>query len=312
MKRLVPVLVLLCAAGYPTAAGVLAQNKPAASGPLAGAVDIHVHSYPDSQGRSIDSLEAVRQAKAAGMRAIVFKAHYDSTAPVAYIIRKVVPGIEVYGGIALNHSIGGVNVAAVERLGLAAQKFGGAGRMVHMPTTEDEHQLRFAKQDRPSVSIAKGGQLLPEARNVIASIAKNNLSIATGHSSPAESLLVIQEARKQGITGRIVVTHPMNPAMSMSMAQMQQAAKMGSFLEITARSVFQKLVPVSVYIDAIKKIGAASFIMSSDLGQENSPLPVKGLTEFVSLLRSQGISEADINIMLRVNPARFLGLPPAK
>jgi len=307
MRRLIPISALLCVAGYLTATGVLAQNTP---GPLAGAVDVHVHSYPDSQGRSLDSLEAVRQAKAAGMRAIAFKAHYDNTAPVAYIIRKVVPDIEVFGGIALNHSLGGVNAAAVERLVLA-QKFGGVGRVVYMPTTDAEHQLRFSKQNRPSVSIAKGGQLLPEARTVIGLVAKHNLSLVTGHSSPAESLLIIQEARKLGHQ-RIMVTHPMNPAMSMSMAQMQEAAKMGAFLEITARSVFQKLVPISMYIDAIKKIGAQHFIMSSDLGQENSPVPVKGLTEFVSMLRGQGISQADIDTMFRVNPARWLGLPPAK
>ena len=311
MKRLVPIAVLLCAAGYLTAAGVLAQNKPAA-GPLAGAVDIHMHSYPDSQGRSIDAYTAAQQAKAAGMRAIVLKAHYDNTATIAYIIRKAVPGIDVFGGIALNHSMGGVNHYAVERLALS-QKFGGndGARVVYMPTTDAEHQLIFAKEKRPGVSIAKGGQLLPETKNVIAVIAKNNLSLATGHSSPTESLLVIQEARRLGIT-KIVVTHPMNPAMSMSMAQMQEAAKMGAFLELTARSIFQKMVPVNMYVDAVKKIGAEHFIMSGDLGQENSPLPVKGLTDFVALMRAQGISQADVDTMLRVNPAKWIGLPPAK
>ena len=40
---------------------------------LAGAIDIHVHSYPDSRPRSLDALDAARQAKAHGMRAIVLK-----------------------------------------------------------------------------------------------------------------------------------------------------------------------------------------------------------------------------------------------
>jgi len=149
MKRLIPVAVLLCAAGYLTATGVLAQNKPAAGGPLSGAVDIHVHAYPDSQGRSIDALEAVRQAKAAGLRAIVFKAHYDNTAPYAYIIRKVVPDIEVFGGIALNHSMGGVNVAAVERLAEAVVS-GEVGEIIEAEVKRElqEHAVPFYETGR--------------------------------------------------------------------------------------------------------------------------------------------------------------------
>ena len=49
------------------------------------------------------------------MRALVLKNHYESTASLAYLVRKEVPGIEIYGGIALNRTVGGVNPAAVER-----------------------------------------------------------------------------------------------------------------------------------------------------------------------------------------------------
>ena len=48
------------------------------------------------------------------MRAIVLKNHYEPTASLAYIVRKEVPGIEVFGGISLDLTNGGVNPAAVE------------------------------------------------------------------------------------------------------------------------------------------------------------------------------------------------------
>src|ERR1700681_4612978 len=68
---------------------------------LNGAIDIHVHSAPDSSDRSVDGLEAAIMARAHGMRGIVLKNHYDSTAPLAYMVRKQVAGLEVFGGVDL-------------------------------------------------------------------------------------------------------------------------------------------------------------------------------------------------------------------
>ena len=39
------------------------------------------------------------------MRAIVLKNHYEPTASLAYIVRKEVPGIEVFGGISLDLTV---------------------------------------------------------------------------------------------------------------------------------------------------------------------------------------------------------------
>src|SRR5438445_11790497 len=63
---------------------------------LAGAIDIHVHSSPDDRERSVDALEAAIMARAHGMRAIVLKNHYDSTVGLVYLVRKQVPGLEIF------------------------------------------------------------------------------------------------------------------------------------------------------------------------------------------------------------------------
>ena len=83
---------------------------------LTGVIDIHAHSDPDSTARSIDAIDLAKMAKARGMRGLVLKNHYESTASLAYIVRKEVPGIEIFGGIDLNLTVGGINPAAVERM----------------------------------------------------------------------------------------------------------------------------------------------------------------------------------------------------
>src|SRR4051812_39170433 len=110
---------------------LLALCATACLAQLKGIVDTHVHSDPDSTPRSIDALDAARLAAAQGMRALLLKNHNAATVQLAYIVSKVVPGVEIYGSVVLNRALGGVNPAAVEQ---AALMKGGRLRMVWMPT----------------------------------------------------------------------------------------------------------------------------------------------------------------------------------
>src|SRR6266568_3810915 len=150
---------------------------------LTGVIDIHAHHAPDSIPRSIDAIDLARLAKQRGIRGLVLKNHYEPTASLAYLVRKEVPGIEIFGGIDLNLTVGGVNPAAVERMTMMK---GGWGRVVWMPTFDAENQVRFSKQDRPFVSVSQGGQLLPAVKQVIALVARHQLTLETGHSSAEE------------------------------------------------------------------------------------------------------------------------------
>src|ERR1700720_3832280 len=91
------------------AASVLLACAAHGQTPLNGVIDIHAHSDPDGTPRSIDALDLARLAQQRGMRGLVLKNHYESTASLAYIVRKEVPGIEIFGGIDLNRSVGGIN-----------------------------------------------------------------------------------------------------------------------------------------------------------------------------------------------------------
>ena len=64
----------------------------------------------------MDGIEVAKIAKAMGMRGLVLKSHWEPTAMLAYLARKEVSGLEVFGGICLSLAVGGTNPAAVEVL----------------------------------------------------------------------------------------------------------------------------------------------------------------------------------------------------
>ena len=249
--------------------------RAGAQRPLDGVIDIHVHSAPDNVERSIDSIDVAKLARERGMRAIVLKSHYEPTATMAYIVRKEVPGIEVFGGIDLNLTVGGMNAVAVEHM---TQVTGGYGRLVWMSTFDAENQVRYSKENRPFVRVSKDGQLVQEVKDVIAVIAKHNLVLATGHVSPEEGLMLLREGKRQGVK-HMVVTHAMKAPVLMNVAQMQAAAKEGAFVEFVAGSIAGRggQAKVDSYADAINKVGAESCILASDLGQKGNALPPDGL-----------------------------------
>ena len=270
---------------------------------LEGAIDFHAHAAPDGTPRKVDALELARMAKAAGMRAIVIKNHYEPTASLAYVVRKAVPGIEVFGGISLDLTVGGVNPAAVEWM---TKVEGGYGKVVWLPTFDSESQVKLSGQQRPFAPVTRDGKILPEVLAVIALAAQHDLVLEKGHSAPQESLLIIAEAKRQGVE-HVLVTHAMNsPGGSMTLDEMREAARLGALLELVHSPLTDEQLRKEA--DAIKAIGAASFVLSSDLGQPPNPLHTDGLLALYRGLMAQGVSAADIDVMSRKNPARLLGL----
>lgn len=282
---------------------LLVLAAPVDAQTLTGAIDMHAHGDPDGTARKIDVIDLARLAKAAGMRAIVLKNHYEPTASLAYLVRKEVPGVEVFGGISLDLTVGGVNPAAVEWM---TKIRGGYGRVVWLPTFDSESQVRRTNENRPFAPVMRNGQLTPEVLQVIALCAKHSLVLETGHSSPVESLAIIAEARRQNVQ-HVLVTHAMtNPGGPMSLPEMQSAAKLGAMLELVYSPFTDEQLRKEA--DAIRAIGAASFVLSSDLGQPLNPLHTDGLLAFYKGLMAHGIPAADIETMAKRNPARLLGL----
>jgi hypothetical protein len=230
---------------------------------------------------------------------------------MAYLVSQVVPEVEAYGGIALNRSVGGLNARAIERM---ARVHGGRGKVVWMPTFDSEHYHRVFRPNPEHVPIAKGGKLLPETLAVLDEVAEHGLALATGHSSPEESLLLIAAAKERRIE-RIIVTHPLPKPVGMTVEQQKQAAAMGALLEYPFQATLPPhpdwpggSVPMEDFLKAIRAVGPEHVAISSDLGQPLNPVHTDGLLAFVAKLAAEGFTEAEIDRMLRENPARFLGL----
>jgi hypothetical protein len=267
---------------------------------LIGVIDLHAHSGPDPdfRPRLINDIDLARLYRRKGMRGFVLKNHYTPSAAFAELVMEEVGGIDVWGGVVLNRAIGGLNPDAIKIM-LTMQ--GKRGKIVWLPTWDAEYDDSRKKEGRPSVPITTAdGQLRPELPEIFKLIADNDLTLATGHISPAESLAVIPAAQKAGVK-QIIVTHPhMQRATE---AQMKTMAGEGAILEC----IYSDLDDCA---GMLRSIGAEHFIISSDLGQVGRPIHPDGMKTFIVHLRSQGITQAQIDLVSRINPAKLLGLKP--
>jgi hypothetical protein len=273
---------------------------------LHGVIDIHCHCGPDSLARTIDAVDLALLAKERGMGGIVIKNHYEPTATLASLVRKVVPGIEVFGGLTLNLAVGGMNSHAVEHM---AKVGDGAGRFVWMGSLDTEAQVHYSGQTRPFVPAFCGGELLPETRDVLESVARNSLVLETGHWFSEDVLLLVREARRMGVQ-HVIVTHAMIAPIHMQIAGMQEAAACGALIEFVYNGLIGpfKEFEITDYVKAIRAVGPSCCILSSDLGQPVNPLHPDGLAAFFDGLEAEGITPQEIDLMSRTNPARILGL----
>lgn len=276
---------------------------------LKGAIDIHVHQDPDSAPRVIDADDVARQAKAAGMRAVVFKNHWEDTASLAYMVRKMVPGFECFGGITQDLAVGGINIEAVKHM---ADMKGGYGRIVWLPTFDAQNQV---KDKGPEVKVSENGQLLPSVLKLLDYIAsRKQLALETGHISAPEALMVIKAAKARGIA-HVVATHGMTGPTNLSVAQAQEFARQGGYIEMVYGAVLDShgKITLQQYANWIRAVGPAHIILATDLGGARPyprPLPTAGLLEFMQGLHKLGISVADLDTMAKTNPAIVLGLQP--
>jgi hypothetical protein len=271
---------------------------------LAGVMDIHVHCGPDSMPRTVDAIDVAKLARDEGMRGLVLKNHYEPTASLAYLTHKLVPGMEVFGGIALNLTVGGINPTAVERMSMVT---GGWGRFVWMPTFDSESQVRYSGENRRFVPISRNGELLDEVKQVIAAIAARDLVLETGHSSSDECLMLVREARRQGVS-KIVVTHAMMAPIHMPFAKMSEAARLGAYIEFVYNGLIgpYKEFDFADYAKAIRNVGVESVILASDLGQPVNPVHPEGLKTYFAGLKNEGFTDAEIAVMARDNPTELV------
>src|SRR5262249_53928499 len=110
---------------------------------IQGAYDLQVHVAPDVIERRIDDIGLAQEFLARGLKGFVLKSHYIPTAERAKVVSRAVPGIEAFGALTLNHSIGGLNPVAVELAGRSGAQIG------WMPTVDPGNETA-GRGDGPS------------------------------------------------------------------------------------------------------------------------------------------------------------------
>lgn len=269
---------------------------------LAGVIDMHVHAGPDSRPRAMNDWEAVQMAENAGLRGVLLKNHFTMTADRAALAAQLVDSLLVFGGVALNRSVGGINPEAVRQM---AAFSGGRGKVVWLPTFDSQFFITKEGITDPFVPVMKDGKPVKGLLEVFSLIAKNNLVLAMGHSSPQEVLALIPFARAEGVEN-ILITHVFGQDASFS--QIQQMAATGAIMELDWLAAYTDPLILNDYVEVIQSVGAESFIISSDFGQEGNPDHASGMRAFIAALRSREISQQQIDLMAKQNPAKLLGL----
>lgn len=280
---------------------------------IRGSIDMHIHAAPDIMPMRLNALEAARQAIDRGMRAIVIKNHSYPTAPLASLVGELVPDISVFGGICLDDEVGGLNSHALE----ISAKLG--AKVVWMATLSAVNSRgKIAKSLGLSLEgegysiLDKGGRLVPEISGILAIVKKYEMVLASGHISPGETLALFKEAKTHGID-KMIATHVSCVDVveeALSLGEQKELAGMGVFLEHTGNDI----MPCDFGHDPkdiaaqIKAVGAGNCILSSDMGMVHGLYPVEGMRVFVSSLLRQGIRPEEIELMIKTNPAKLLGL----
>jgi hypothetical protein len=282
---------------------------------LQGAIDMHIHSAPDVYPRILSDLDLARQAQEMGMRAVVVKNHFASTAGRAWLASDET-GFPVFGSIALNHTVGGLNPHAVD----FALRMG--ARVIWLPTLhaqqflENKSHVRLLAgslgEDLQGIRILDDdGELKAEIHAILDLVARRDVILATGHISIEEARAVVPEATRCGIS-RIVVTHPLASFLNYSLDEMKEILDLGAtYLEhVYNDTTHHGGYPLTIddLAGAIKAMGASHCIMSTDSGQLLNPPPVQQFGIFMQEMLSAGLSEKEIRTMTAGNPAQALGI----
>ena len=268
---------------------------------LKGSYDLHVHAGPDPhEERRMDALETARQAYEAEMGGFVLKSHDYPTAPLAYALNRMYPGLTVGGSIVLNSAVGGLNPDAVQ----VAANLG--ARVVWMPTRSADFHLKAQGSGQGIKLTDDGGNLLPEVHAVLDIISQHDMVLASGHVSPPEAIALFKEAKSMGI-GRMVATHV---AGSANIDQQREMASLGAYLEYTFLACMpsRRNRSPEELATSLRDLGVGHCILTTDMGQWMNPPPAEGMRMAIAALLQNGMKSDEVSTLVKVNPSRLLGI----
>lgn len=295
-----------------TPTAIVTPVSDAAWEAIQGAYDLQVHVAPDVIERRTDDIDLAKDFLARGLRGFALKSHYIPTAERAQVVTKAVPGIEAYGAIALNHSVGGLNPVAIEIAGRSGNK------IVWAPTVDAanetagrldggneklpfwakiQREIAAAGITRPPMTVLDAeGEISDETRQCLELIAKYNMILATGHLGRHEIFPLVKEARRLGVK-RIVITHAEFPSQNLTGDEQAELADIGAIIEHCFTTYHTNKAPWEAVFANIRRTGVERTMLSTDLGQKTNPPVAEGFAMFAQRLLDAGFTVSEINRM---------------
>jgi len=295
---------------------------------LTGSVDIHLHSGPSySHSRPYDDEITAKHAFEEGLAGIVIKDHTESTVTRAYLAQKAVPGIRVFGGITLNHPVGGINPEAADfALTMGgkevwmptvdsarhAEVFGQGGyalKGARIDPVEPEKKSRHLLKKRP-ISILVDGKLTDEAKDVVKICQIWDAMLGTSHLSEEEIVELGMFAQAEGFQ-KLIITHA-NWTIVSGKNPLQfviKMAQMSAWIEMVGSAMYPPYNCVTVHDDIrwIKEVNSERVVLASDTGAAGPAAHEPSVfRSYLQLLNNAGLPMDRIKLMGFDNPRRLV------
>jgi len=292
-------------------------------GLLKGAVDLHYHSGPSPFPRKMDVVDAAKLYEQVGFSAAVMKSHHHTTVFEVLALGPIALdqlSIKVFGGIALNGPVGGLNPRAVD----VSLRMG--GKIVWFPTMStkahlDYHQIHSDSPfPTPSVPLMEeaqisvvdaNGRLRPEVGEILEIIKDTDAILSFGHMGIDEVMPVLDLAVSMGIE-RMILSHP-DFVQGITVEEAKTLASRGVFIEhcigmYNDQSPRQDVWPIERLVHWIKEVSPQQTVLGSDVGQRSNPSGLDTYRRVVELLRGAGVEDDVLLTVVGRNGRSLLGI----
>jgi len=277
---------------------------------LRGSYDVHQHSGPSSTTqRLLDELDCAIHGCYIGQSGIVFKNHDSPSTRSVQLVQKVVDQwakehnrnkIELFGGVVLNYSVGGLNPEAV----ISAYRLG--GKYVWLPNLDANHHRKVVGQSEGQGIdvIDENDNVVPKMNEILDLVAEADMVLGICHQSTRERLAVVKEAVKMGVQ-RIEICHANFPLTWLTPEQCKVFADLGAYIGIYAMEIGVDYTWDEV-MAMYKAIGPERIVFASDCGHIENPYPLDGMRRLILGFLYRGVPDEHVKLMCQNNAYNLL------
>ncbi len=274
------------------------------------AIDMHIHSDPDPYvARMGDQIDWAIAACQAGLGAILFgEPHQVPSSFLQGQTQKVVNQwadehgkrrIDVFGGVALNYTVGGLNPAAV----ITSARIG--GKIVWPPGTDSSHYYKLLGVPGGIDVLDENDNVVPAMKEILGLIAEGDLVLNMSCLGVKDVFCLIDEAKKMGVK-RMNVVHPNQHTSLMTVEQRKIAADKGAFIEMTCVNFVPPLFSWDDFMETYKLVGPDRIICGSDNGCFEFFTPVEAFRTYITGMLTHDIPDKDVEKMVKTNARELL------